>query len=987
MPRVLRTLLLWLFAASIIATPLSAATPMQEAPRSESGSRVTLALTSEPIRLVESQRAEGSFTTFDSALPLVGEAGSPALPTLTQLVGVPAGEAVPTIRLAAPELLPRLAQPVEPVPTVRAPLDGDATTRYLVDEALYAKAEWYPASPVTISQPMTLRDQIVVQITFTPVQVNLATGELRWYPSADVTLDYPDAPAATGASVSDPHFESTLAATLSNYEQARAWRSRPTASPTGGGGSNWLIQIEGTGVFRIPFTQLAAAGVPLDNLDRLMLFHGPNQTGQETQHAIHLDSEALYFVNTLPAPRWSNKTVYRLEVPPTGAGLRMAELDGTPNQPTTVTSVPYDLRVEEDRIYEPLETEVETVRPWYWKRLLVYPNPDIGDPIFETTFALPHLVAAHPTPATITAELAPTVASGCHSARVVVNSQQIGEQGTGCTGAGAWTGLDLFNQVMTLPHSALSATSNTFHIEQRYVGGDPDLLVHNAFTVRYQRSLVMEDRGLFFDDRARSNGTNFQIGSRSYVYLPLLMYEGGKDLQVSQSVVAAAPSGSGSRYLAFEVSTPAAPRIITGGTESATSFTFGRPNPSSERYLVTQRGHARGVESVTYNPDSGLYATSNQTEYLVIAPPAFANALQPLLAARGSAYSVRFVPTTQIYADFGTGVTDPAAIRAFLQYAYQNWAERPAYVLLVGDATYDPFDILGYGKPIWLPPYMTDKDPIIGEVPTDHSFVVALGAGENPNTDPLADMHLGRLPANSANEAQAMVQKILDYESAPAGDWQRSILLATDDAPDPAGDFYALSDSAAANFTPNILTTKAYLRQPGNSYPTELSVRDRIVSDLNQGRVIVQYIGHGSPTQWSASSGVWSVRRSVSGQITNDLDLLTANARLPLSLPWTCWEGYFSFPNNESLSEQMMRIPNKGAIASFAPTGQDVATGHDILTQNLYQALFDDQTPVTQLGPLIYASKAALAGHALERLLYTYMFYGDPALNLRIALP
>ncbi|MGH2543224.1 MAG: C25 family peptidase propeptide domain-containing protein, partial [Ardenticatenaceae bacterium] len=353
MYRLLRQLLLTLILSTIIAGPIYAARPHDQSPTSSAS--IQLTLTSAQPQLRESTRPEGTFTTFEGLTSPLGEAGTPALPAVTELVGVPAGAPTLAVTLAAAQPLPTPAYPLEPVPFYEQsaePASGSVVSTeleayYVPDATIYGQKEWYPANPVSVSEPMTLRGQTLVRVTFVPVQVNLATGELRWYPAADVTLSWSEETLAgrqfvPEAEAQDPHFESVLGSSLSNYEQARAWRERPDTLPEapslegvapGGmegidyaaqrpypfvGGVTWLISLEGTGLFRIPLAELQAAGVDISNPDRLAVFFGSGDDPEE--QAIWIDGGYLYFINTRPHGRWSEKLIYRLVVLPGGNG-------------------------------------------------------------------------------------------------------------------------------------------------------------------------------------------------------------------------------------------------------------------------------------------------------------------------------------------------------------------------------------------------------------------------------------------------------------------------------------------------------------------------------------------------------------------------------------------------------------------------------------------------------------------------------------------
>ncbi len=62
-------------------------------------------------------------------------------------------------------------------------------------------------------------------------------------------------------------------------------------------------------------------------------------------------------------------------------------------------------------------------------------------------------------------------------------------------------------------------------------------------------------------------------------------------------------------------------------------------------------------------------------------------------------------------------------------------------------------------------------------------------------------MFIGRLPANSTNDAQVLVERLISYEQQPSPDqaWRERLLFVADNA-DTAGDFAALSDVVADGY-------------------------------------------------------------------------------------------------------------------------------------------------------------------------------------------
>ena len=89
-------------------------------------------------------------------------------------------------------------------------------------------------------------------------------------------------------------------------------------------------------------------------------------------------------------------------------------------------------------------------------------------------------------------------------------------------------------------------------------------------------------------------------------------------------------------------------------------------------------------------------------------------------------------------------------------------------------------------------------DPDAGETPTDNRFV-AVTRGQ-VGYDVLPDLDIGRLPANSAAEVTAMVNKILAYEAQVPAAWMKQVLFVTGDLEGGGGN-YDYSNGIADGYT------------------------------------------------------------------------------------------------------------------------------------------------------------------------------------------
>jgi len=147
----------------------------------------------------------------------------------------------------------------------------------------------------------------------------------------------------------------------------------------------------------------------------------------------------------------------------------------------------------------------------------------------------------------------------------------------------------------------------------------------------------------------------------------------------------------------------------------------------------------------------------------------------------------------------------------------------------------------------------------------------------------------------------------------------------------------------------------------------DATIHDQVVTAINQGPRITNFVGHGS-------NGVWT-----GGQVLSNPDApaLTNTSRLSVFTMMTCFNGYFHDAYSESLAEALLRAPG-GAVAVWASTTLTEPAGQNAIDQEFYRLLFGAQ-PAT-LGDAARAAKAVTADRDVRR---TWILFGDPALRLR----
>ncbi len=419
--------------------------------------------------------------------------------------------------------------------------------------------------------------------------------------------------------------------------------------------------------------------------------------------------------------------------------------------------------------------------------------------------------------------------------------------------------------------------------------------------------------------------------------------------------------------LAFDISSPTTPKVLTDIDTTGNTVTLGDPGGAAQHtYIITNQD---GIQTPQIRLRASLSSQAGGftgADYVIITHADFAAALPTLVGLRESqGLTVLTEDVQAIYDHFDDGRATPDAIRSFLEAAYQTWSPKPTYVLLVGDGTADPKQYQSNSFNTFIPPYLAEVDPWLGETAADNRYVTVDG------DDVLPDMLIGRLPVNSLSEAQTVIAKIVGYETAPpSGDWAARLTFVADDQDD-AGDFVSDSNLIADHWVPSQYTTDKVYHADGVAAD---DTRNAILSSWSAGEVFLTYMGHGSQHTWAHETIL---------HISN-IDSLTNAGKLPVVLQMTCYTGQFQVPALDALDEAILRNPAGGAVAVFGPTGLGLSSGHLEITQGFMDSVFHQNQP--KLGLAILAGKQAVAAAApaYTDLIDTFTLLGDPAQVLQL---
>ncbi|HSP62697.1 MAG TPA: C25 family cysteine peptidase, partial [Pyrinomonadaceae bacterium] len=169
--------------------------------------------------------------------------------------------------------------------------------------------------------------------------------------------------------------------------------------------------------------------------------------------------------------------------------------------------------------------------------------------------------------------------------------------------------------------------------------------------------------------------------------------------------------------------------VETSGPGYAVTIPAG-PRGKGRRIVALPDTQLSQAASLTLNLPSTLNLNTNAADLLIISYKDFIPALATLISQRqAQGFTVAVVNVEDVFDEFSYGVHSAQAVKDFLSLAYTTWTKKPGYLLLVGDASYDPRDYLGNGN--W------------DLVPSKH---VETAFMENDSDDSLADFDGDGIP-------------------------------------------------------------------------------------------------------------------------------------------------------------------------------------------------------------------------------------------------
>ena len=381
-------------------------------------------------------------------------------------------------------------------------------------------------------------------------------------------------------------------------------------------------------------------------------------------------------------------------------------------------------------------------------------------------------------------------------------------------------------------------------------------------------------------------------------------------------------------------------------------------------------------------------------DYLMITTEALRPAAERLATyhREHSGLRVQVVTQQELFDEYNGGTPDATAYRLMLwNYKQRYEAEHGAgsyhpLLLLMGDGAYDnrkvthDWSARDLQATEFLLTYQGENSTNVYSYSTDDYFGL-LSAGQRGvslGAQPLS-VGIGRLPVRTLAEAEAVVDKIIRYDSEQVpGVWRTRACYVADNMD---GYSHLLEADRIAHLMerlqPELMISKvymdAYAHKNVGGRTSVPEARRKLMDELQKGLLLLDYTGHGGPAAWSDE------------QILTQADIVRFDyPHLPVWITATCDFTNYDHPQT-SAGELAMLNPTSGAIALYTTTRVVMNIANEHMNRALHNSLFTPQEDgfLRPMGVVMRDAKNELIRVDTTNKL-NFFLLGDPALRLRM---
>ena len=349
-------------------------------------------------------------------------------------------------------------------------------------------------------------------------------------------------------------------------------------------------------------------------------------------------------------------------------------------------------------------------------------------------------------------------------------------------------------------------------------------------------------------------------------------------------------------------------------------------------------------------------------------------------------YSVKVVLLDDIYKEFGAGQPDLMHIRNYARLELSKAKAQNVdfrYLLIMGSASYDMQDRVSHNTN-FVPIYHANTNNKAAAFCLD-DFIAYTDSGQGDPEKGVSRMAfaVGRIPCRTADDAKAVVEKLIRYDDKKSlGDWRSQITFVCDDMDEYwEREFVTQTESYAqsmVNSWPYLNVNRVYADAykqvttgNGEKYPDVSKAIDRAVQE---GSLFVNYQGHGGEKGWAQEAFL-------------DVPMIQAwknPYRMPVLFTATCEFSRFDDPEHQSAGELALLNPSGGAVGLMSTTRLVYVSGNSEINRDFWTKYGFPKVgePVPTLGEVFQRMKNRPSLNSEDN---KFALLGDP--SMRLAFP
>lgn len=419
---------------------------------------------------------------------------------------------------------------------------------------------------------------------------------------------------------------------------------------------------------------------------------------------------------------------------------------------------------------------------------------------------------------------------------------------------------------------------------------------------------------------------------------------------------------------------------LTNNTRMTTTLQAGKvqvvipPSAQARRFvLVNVNSAIRTVNSLSKVVFKDI--KNDDAEYIIITSDKYINDgianeyAQYRQSLAGGSYKTTIINIKDLYEQFGYGINrHPMAIRDFSHFIKKNWSN-PKFILLIGKGR----EFNAIRSAAQLSAQLATYDIPTWGYPGSDILMVATNTSDKPI------IPVGRLAASSATDVRIYLNKVKEWESvqknAPQTVHDRDFfknmlhLSGGGSVGVPIKHQLKVFESTLANGKFGATVSTFYKNSVD---PVEVAQNDKIFDRINKGVSLITFFGHSAT--------------SVLEFDVNNPNLLTNKSKTPLFIALGCSAGNVH-QASIGVSENFIFYPDKGMSAFIGTSGTSYLSSLSNFGTNFYDFIanagFDEK-----IGTIVQKSIEKTGTNVpldVRSILQSFTIHGDPATKIATA--